>query len=512
MKRVQGLSLALVIACSMLLPVGSARAAVGKLHVASKAFTESVILAEMVTQLERASSVAVEHRAGLGGTRLIWNALLAGSVDVYPEYSGTLLDELLSADPASASRPEPVTRAWLEQTLAARGVGISEPLGFNNTYAVGVTAERARASGLHRISDLRAHPEFHFGFSSEFMSRKDGWPALQQRYGLTQSDVQGLDHDLAYRALRSGGIDATDLYTTDAEIRRYSLLPLEDDLQFFKRYDAVLLYRLDIERRFGPEAIAALQRLQGRIDEAQMQALNARAKLDRIPEARAAADFLHEQFGISAQLQEQNVARAIWARVLEHLILVGTSLMAAIVCAIPLGVLAAKNRRAGQGVLAVVGMIQTLPTLALLVFMIPLFGIGSLPAVVALFLYSLLPIVRNTHAGLSGIPDSLRESARALGLPSGAMLRLIELPLASPLIVAGIKSAAVINVGTATLGALIGAGGLGQPIFTGIRLDDLGLILQGAIPASILALLVQGAFELLERIVVPKGLRSRLSV
>jgi len=159
-----------------------------------------------------------------------------------------------------------------------------------------------------------------------------------------------------------------------------------------------------------------------------------------------------------------------------------------------------------------VGVIQTLPTLALLVFMIPLFGIGSLPAVIALFLYSLLPIVRNTHAGLTGVPESVRESARALGLPRASVLRLIELPLASPLILAGIKSAAVINVGTATLGALIGAGGLGQPIFTGIRLDNLGLILQGAVPASLLALLVQGAFELLERIVVPKGLRSQPSV
>ena len=506
------LVLAFVLAWAALLQASSARAAPDALHVASKAFTESVILAELVMQLERDSGVPVEHRPGLGGTRLIWNALLAGSVDVYPEYSGTLLDELLSNDPANASRPDPVTQAWLEQTLATHGVGISEPLGFNNTYAVGVTAERARALSLSRISDLRAHPELHFGFSSEFMSRKDGWPALRERYGLMQSNVQGLDHDLAYRALQSGSIDATDLYTTDAEIRHYSLLALADDLHFFKRYDAILLYRLDIEARFGKQAVATLRRLQGRIDPQQMQHLNERAKLDRVPEVRVAADFLKESFGISAQVAGPNAAGALWARVIEHLILVGTSLFAAILIAIPLGVFAAKNRRAGQAVLAFVGMIQTLPTLALLVFMIPLFGIGSVPAVVALFLYSLLPIVRNTHAGLSGIPSSLRESARALGLPSAAMLRLIELPLASPLILAGIKSAAVINVGTATLGALIGAGGLGQPIFTGIRLDNLGLILEGAIPASLLALLMQGAFELLERIVVPKGLRIPPSV
>jgi len=505
------LAFAVAFACTVLF--GShARAASEKLHVASKAFTESVILAEMVTQLERASGVPVEHRPGLGGTRLIWNALLAGSVDVYPEYSGTLLDEILSNDPSSAPRPDPVTPAWLEQTLKAQGVGMGEPLGFNNTYAVGLTAERARALGVKQISDLRDHPELHFGFSSEFMSRKDGWPALQQRYGLRQTNVQGLDHDLAYRALQSGAIDATDLYTTDAEIRRYALLPLEDDQRFFKRYDAILLYRLDIEARFGKPALAALHRLQGRIAESSMQALNAQAKLDRVPEARVAAEFLTQTFGLSAAPSESSAGRMLWARVWEHLILVGSSLFAAIVIAVPLGILAFKNRRAGQVVLAAVGVIQTLPTLALLVFMIPLFGIGSLPAVIALFLYSLLPIVRNTHAGLSGIPHSLRESARALGLPGAPMLRLIELPLASPLILAGIKSAAVINVGTATLGALIGAGGLGQPIFTGIRLDNVSLILQGAIPASLLALLVQGAFELLERIVVPQGLRSPPSV
>jgi osmoprotectant transport system permease protein len=466
-------------------------------------------LAEIVTQLERSAGLGVEHRSGLGGTRLVWDALLEGSVDVYPEYTGTLLDEILEAGSAKSPPPDPVTREWLVRALAAYGVGISEPLGFNNSYAVGVSAERAHALNLARISDLRAHPELRLGFSNEYMSRKDGWPALRDKYGLPQSDVRGLDHDLAYRALNSGSIDATDLYTTDAEIHRYSLLPLEDDLHFFKRYDAVLLYRLDIAARFGQEAVSALERVQGRIDAPRMRALNERAKLDRVPEAQVAADFLRADLGVTSSRAEPSAFASLWARVLEHLLLVGTSLFAAILIAVPLGVFSAQNRRAGQVVLATVGVIQTLPTLALLVFMIPLFGIGALPAVVALFLYSLLPIVRNTHAGLTGIADSVRESAQALGLRRAAMLRLIELPLASPLILAGIKSAAVINVGTATLGALIGAGGLGEPIFTGIRLDNLRLILTGAIPASLLALLVQGAFELLERFVVPKGLRSR---
>jgi osmoprotectant transport system permease protein len=192
------------------------------------------------------------------------------------------------------------------------------------------------------------------------------------------------------------------------------------------------------------------------------------------------------------------------------LALVAAALLAAIAVAIPLGVLAARWRGVGRAVLGVVGVVQTIPSLALLVFMIPVLGIGAAPAIAALFLYGLLPIVRNTHAGLTGIAPELRESALALGLPSWARLRLVELPLAAPAILAGVKTSAVITVGTATLGALIGAGGYGQPILTGIRLASVPLILEGAIPAAALALLAQGAFDLAERAVVPRGLRPVL--
>jgi osmoprotectant transport system permease protein len=175
--------------------------------------------------------------------------------------------------------------------------------------------------------------------------------------------------------------------------------------------------------------------------------------------------------------------------------------------ALPLGILAARRPRLGAVVLSAAGVVQTIPSLALLVFMIPFFGIGATPAIVALFLYGLLPIVRNTHAGLSDVSPSLIEAADAIGLAPGARLRLIELPLAARSILAGIKTSAVINVGTATLGALIGAGGYGQAILTGIRLDDVGQILEGAIPAAVLALAVQGAFDVVERYAVPRGLR-----
>ena len=468
--------------------------------VGSKKFTESVILAEMVTQRVRQAGFPAEHRAELGGTRFLWNALLAGDIDVYPEYTGTILQEIFAGEEVPAES--------LHTALEAFGVRMTAPLGFNDTYAIGLREARAEALGVRTLSDLRAHPDLVLGFSNEFMDRGDGWPGLRDHYGLPHRNVRGIDHDLAYRGLESGAIDITDLYSTDAEIAYYGLRVLEDNQAYFPRYDAVLLYRSDLPERY-PAVVAVLQTFEGLLSEAAVIRLNARAKIDRVPEQQVAFDFLRSAFSLqNAQLAPlPSRAQRLWQYTREHLYLVGLSLAAAILLAVPLGIVAAKLPGLGQGILAVTGMLYTIPSLALLVFMIPLFGIGAAPAIVALFLYSLLPIVRNTHAGLRSISPPLIESAKALGLPPLARLRLVELPLASRTILAGIKTAAVINIGTATLGALIGAGGYGQPILTGIRLDDIGLILEGAVPAAALALIAQGLFEIAERSLVPKGLR-----
>jgi osmoprotectant transport system permease protein len=471
-----------------------------QITVGSKSFTESLILGELVAQMASWSGARVQHRRGLGGTKLLWSALLAGQIDIYPEYTGTIAEEILGR---SGIRGE----AAIRQALADRGILISASLGFNNTYAIGMRETVAARLGIRNISDLALHPELRLGLSNEFMDRADGWPALRNRYRLPQKNVSGVDHDVAYRGLQSGAIDATDLYSTDAEIRYYHLRVLADDLRVFPEYHAVLLYRADLKDR-APEVVRALSRLEGVISEDEMRAMNARAKLERVSETRIAAEFLAEKFGIRGEVRDETVVSRLLRRLQEHLFLVSLSLLAAIAVSLPLGVLAARWPGPGQILLAAVGIIQTIPSLALLVFMIPLLGIGARPSIVALFLYSLLPIVRNTCDGLRGIPIEIRESAEALGLPRVARLRLIELPMASRSILAGIKTSAVINVGTATLGALIGAGGFGQPILTGIRLNDVGLILQGAIPAAALALVVQGLFELAERALVPKGLRS----
>lgn len=471
-----------------------------EIKIGSKKFTESVILGEIIADLVENSGQKALQKQELGGTRILWNALIKGEIDIYPEYTGTIIREIFAN--------EKIDEVELPEALIKYEILMSRPLGFNNTYAIGMKEEMAKNLKIKNISDLRDFPDLKFGFTNEFMDRSDGWPGLQKIYLLPQKNVRGLDHDLAYRGLASGSIHVIDMYSTDAEIDYYNLRSLQDDKQFFPNYKAVLLYRKEFLEKV-PNVVHSILKLENSISENEMIKINARAKIDKIPENQVASDFLLEKFNITSAISEETIFSRFWKHTVEHLTLVLISLSAAIFVSIPLGIVAVKNKKLGQFVLGFVGIIQTIPSLALLVFMIPLLGIGGPPAIVALFFYSLLPIVRNTHAGIQNIEPALRESAQALGLPQSAILRQIEIPLASRSIIAGIKTSAVINVGTATLGALIGAGGYGQPILTGIRLDDTNLILQGAIPAAVLALLVQGGFDLLEKIIVPKGLQLK---
>ena len=472
----------------------------GELRIGSKSFTESIVLAELVRLDMQRHGITLEHRRALGGSAILWNALRSGEIDLYPEYTGTLTQELVRGLPADADLPT------LRGALAPLGLGLSAPLGFSDGYALAMREDSARRLGIDRISQLAAHRDLRFALSNEFMQRRDGWPGLRQRYGIDAGSVRGLNHELAYRALADGAADVTDVYTTDPEIPYYHLRLLRDDRGYFPEYQALLLYRLDALERV-PALRGALNALAGRIDLAAMQRLNAQVQREGLSETEAARRFLRVA-GVSAT---PTLAARIATRTAEHLRLVLVSLALAIVCAVPLGVLAARRARLGRLVLVLSSVLQTVPALAMLVFMIPVFGIGARPAIAALFLYSLLPIVRNTQSGLTDIAPGLREAAASLGLPAWTRLRRIDLPLARASILAGLKTAAVINVGTATLGALIGAGGYGEPILTGIRLDSVPLILEGAIPAALLALLVQGLFEALERALTPRGMRLKIA-
>ncbi|TDU32621.1 osmoprotectant transport system permease protein [Panacagrimonas perspica] len=472
----------------LMLALSCANANAGPVVIGSKAFTESVILGELATQMLRNGGIEARHQRELGGTAVLWSSLRRGDLSCYAEYTGTLRAEIYAREAAG-------TDAQLAALLQRDAIWASPPIGFNDTYVLGMRKAAAQKLSVMRMSDLVSHPGLRLAFSNEFLDRADGWPGLRAAYGLPQADVRGMDHDLAYRALAAGSIDVTDLYSTDAEIAYYDLVTLQDDRHYFPAYDALFLCRADV----APDVRKVFEQLAGTIDAPTMARLNAQAKLDHVPEAKVAQAFIRDALGVESRIAKDSRSARLLRRTLEHLSMVGLSLLAAVPFAVALGVLAFRRPRLSRPIFAVADVLQTIPALALLVFLIPWLGIGYAPAVTALFVYSLLPILRNTHAGLADIPQDLRDSADALGLSSRARLRFIEMPLAARSILAGIKTAAVINVGTATLGALIGAGGYGQSILTGIRLDDHALILEGAVPAALLALAVQWAFGMLER-------------
>jgi osmoprotectant transport system permease protein len=464
--------------------------------IGSKKFTESYVLGEIAKHTLNDAGIPAEHRQGMGGTIILWQALRGGQIDAYPEYTGTIAQEILKTD-------RKLSLNEIREALEKSGLGATEPLGFNNTYALVMRRSEAQRLGLRTISDLQNHPELKIGLTHEFLDRQDGWQPLRARYALPQQNVIGIDHALGYAALKNGSIDLKDAYSTDAKIAEYDLVTLEDDLQFFPRYDAVFLYRLVLPA----PAITALRKLEGTLDEARMTRLNAEA--ERTKNYTKAANLYFQGGTGSTTATGDSFWDKLTRWTLRHLELAGFSLLLAVIVGIPLGIIASRGGPIGQAILGFASVVQTIPSLALLALLVPLpfFGISVRTAVAALFLYGLLPIVRNTASGLQDIPRALRESAIALGLSPIARLWQIYLPMASRSTLAGIKTSAVINVGTATLAALIGAGGLGEPILSGLNLNDNATILQGAIPAALLALLVQWGFDLLDRVLIPKGLR-----
>ena len=476
---------------------GAAEAESPTIRVGSKSFTESYILAEIVAQLiDEAGEARAERRLGLGGTGIVYGALANGSIDVYPEYTGTIAQAILK-DPTVASVEA------LRERLRQRGLTLGTPLGFDNTYALAMRRAPAARLGLRTISDLTRHPGLTAAFDPGFLEREDGWLGLRRHYGLRLADVRVMEHALTYSALASGRVDLIDVFSTDGQLERLELTLLADDRRFFPDYSAVLLARHSMAERF-PRTWAALERrLAGRIDTATMVRLNALADLERRSFADAAASFL----GRTATDPTRSPGRELATLTGEHLWLVVVSLSVAVLLGLPLGILAARRRRLAQLELMGVGVLQTIPALALLAFMIPLFGIGKVPALVALCLYALLPIVRNTVAGLGSLDPRLVEMTTVLGVTGWRRLAWIELPMASVTIMAGIKTAAVLTVGTATLAAFIGGGGYGTLIVTGLALNDVTTILRGAIPSALMALVIHGAFEALDRVLIPRALR-----
>jgi len=492
--------------------------------IASKPFGESYLLAEMFAQVLEARGIRVDRRMGLGATEIAFGALRTGAIDVYPEYTGTGLTAILHEEPKGDAG---AVFGRVSREFEARwGVHWLPPLGFENTYAIAVRKETARRYNLRTLSDLaRASPRLTAGLTPDFIGRPDGLPGLTKAYGLHPRAVRSLVQAVKYKALAEGAVDVVDGYSTDGMLAKYDLAVLEDDQRFFPPYQAAALVGPRLWRE-QPAAVAEIARLSGRLSVEQMRVLNRRVEVDGEPVGKVAGDALREM----GLLRRSDAPRAsagraatgegsftgylwarrgeLWRNTLRHLLLVLVSLVAAVAVAVPAGVALERARpAAAEAAIRGAGVLQTIPSIALLAFMIPLLGIGVIPALVALWLYSLYPILRNTYSGVRDAGPEATEAARALGMSPGQVLRHVRLPLAAPLIMAGIRTAAVITVGTATLAAFIGAGGLGDPIVAGLALTDTRMILSGAVPAALLALLVDAALALCERWVTPGGVR-----
>jgi osmoprotectant transport system permease protein len=488
--------------------------------VASKPFAESFLLAELFAQRLEAAGVQVDRRPGLGATEIAFEALRMGAVDVYPEYTGTGLTAVLGLEPAGDAQ-EVFARVY-DNFLRRYGVVWLPPLGFENSYAIAVRSGTADSLGLSTLGDLATVSErLVGGFSPDFIGRPDGLPGVAATYELRFRDTRPLLQAVKYSALAEGAVDVIDGYRTDGAIDRYDLRVLRDDRGFFPPYEAAALLRPGlVEER--PEVVAALVALSDRLSAERVRRANRRIEVDGDAVAEVASDLLAELgLGGGGEVRPRAEERAgdtsflgyLWAgrertaaQTLRHLWLVGVSVLLAILLAVPAGVALAIRPRWAEPAVRAVGVLQTLPSIALLAFMIPLLGIGAGPAVVALFLYALFPILRNTWSGVRDADAEAVDAARALGMTERQILLQVRLPLAAPTVMAGIRVSAVIAVGTATLAAFIGAGGLGDPIVAGLALSDQRMILAGAIPAALLALVVDALLGLVEAGVRPRGL------
>jgi osmoprotectant transport system permease protein len=485
-----------------------ADAAAPPVVIGCKQDVEGQVLAEIMAQLLENRGFSVDRRFSLGGTLICFEALKRGSIDVYPEYSGTLEQAILQL-------PGPASHGRMRELVRQRfNLEMLDFFGFSNTYALTLSRANSERLGLKRISDLAGHPDLRFGFSNEFLNRPDGWIGLAKAYGLSAKPV-GMEHALTYPAIHDNKLDITDAYSTDGELRKFDLVLLEDDRRFFPEYLAFPFVRAEMD----DGAKRVLEELANSLTAEQVQELNQSVQEKKsLPEV--AARFLRDRRLLTGEKQAAPAAVALERSIdwwflarctVTHLKLTFLSLLACVAIAIPVGVLVYHLGAASRAVMYGAGVLQTIPSIALLAFMIPVFGIGAKPAVAALFLYGLLPILRNTATALFSIDPVLRKVSVGMGLTRWQRLRHIELPLAAPTILAGIKTAAVINIGTATLAAFIGAGGLGEPIVTGLALNDTNLILQGAIPAALLAVLTELGFEQFERLLIPAHLVRKTS-
>jgi osmoprotectant transport system substrate-binding protein len=257
--------------------------------VGSKNFTENIIIAHMMADLvEEYTDLTVVRKVNLGGSNVAWTALENNDIQMYPDYTGTIVANYYQEKTGTSAE----TLAKTKELTAEDNLKALDALGFNNTYTLAVTQETAEKYNLNSFSDLvKVSDKMILGCEFEFKDRPDGYPGLKSAYQMEFKDVKGMDHGIMYRSLDEGEVDVVDAYATDGQIKVFDLKILEDDLEFFPPYDCLPMVRQDTLDRY-PEIEEALNKLAGKIDEQIMQDLNARVDDQGLKEDIVARDFL----------------------------------------------------------------------------------------------------------------------------------------------------------------------------------------------------------------------------
>ena len=441
--------------------------------IGAKKFTEGNISAHIVSQLISRIDPSQKTRVleNLGGTGIVTAAIKSKEVDIYVDYTGTLINSFKS------------DRRRLEDDLLKEGIYLGPELGFNNSYGLAVGPKSSRL----KISDIKESDRI--GVSHEFYKRKDGYESLKDHYGFNITPT-AVEHSLLYNSLSSDHLDIIEVYTTDAKIRKNNLRVLKDDKKFFPRYDAVVLVNKEFMEDNAELVDSLFTEIEKNIDNNKIMNANYLVEEQGLTYAQAAGHVTKTHVdGSSNELLD------ILPYFLDHFKYLIITVILCVVVGVPLGAISAKSKKMEKWIVGTVSVLQTIPSLALLVFLIPIFGLGEVTTLIALVLYGLLPIVKNTYNGVKNIPTELIEFSDLIQMSKLQKLFIIELPLAKEEILTGVRITSVMTVGLTVIASFIGAGGLGMLIVTGLSLNDTDMILRGAIPSALMALVIEFFFQ-----------------
>jgi len=441
--------------------------------IGAKKFTEANVMAYVLAHTLKSidSSLDIKVLENLGGTGIVTTATENQEIDLYVDYTGTLKETFKTTDET------------LPGELLKHNLKFGFELGFNNSYGMAVKHH----STLSKMSDIKNH--HRLGISHEFLKRKDGFSGLASHYGFNIKPLV-IEYSLLQHSLKSDKLDIIEIFTTDAKIIKYNLKVLKDDQHFYKRYDALVVFNKTFYEQNKQLVSDLSSKLFLKISDKQIQKLNHLVDIEGLNYEESARSFTKSNTHIKSSYES-----TIWPHFYEHLEYLFLTIIICIFIGVPLGVTTAKSQLFERVILSLISITQTIPSLALLVFLIPLFGLGKTTTLIALCLYGLLPIVKSTHMGIKKIPKELSEYSKLIGMSFFQRIFKIEIPLALIDIVSGVKLTAIYTIGVTVIAAFVGAGGLGTLIVTGLSLNNTDIILQGALPSAGLAIIVEIIFQ-----------------